>query len=171
MDFRFRGIPADVAMEVRTTMRAPDYGHPAYKALAQSYGPCRLCLRTFRIGEEERILFTYNPFPQDELPAPGPVFIHARACERYDSPALPPELRALPMVLEGYGLAGELLTRERAAGYALEPLLERIFVRDGARYVHIRNGEAGCFMARVDLPGARTTRVHGADPCTEIATP
>jgi hypothetical protein len=171
MDFRFRGIPDDVATEVRTTMRAPEYGHPAYQALAQSYGPCRLCLRTFRIGEEERILFTYNPFPANELPAPGPVFIHARACERYDAPELPPDLRALPMVLEGYGRAGELLTRERVAGYGLELLLERIFRRDGARYVHIRNGEAGCFMARVDLRVARTTMVHEAEPCTEIATP
>src|ERR687883_191044 len=105
MEFRFRGIPADVASEVRATMRAPDYGHPAYKALAQGYGPCRLCLRTFRIGEEERILFTYNPFPADELPAPGPVFIHAQACERYDAPDFPPDLRALPMVLEAYGRA------------------------------------------------------------------
>jgi len=171
MDFRFRGIPDDVATQVRATMRAPEYGHPAYKALAQGYGPCRLCLRTFRVGEEERILFTYNPFPADELPAPGPVFIHSQACARYDAPELAPDLRALPMVLEGYGRAAELLARERVAGWALEPLLERMFARDGARYVHIRNGEAGCFMARVDLPGARTTRVHGAEPCTEIATP
>lgn len=171
MDFRFRGIAHDVATQVRTTMRAPDYGHPAYRALAQGYGPCRLCLRTFRIGEEERILFTYNPFAAGELPAPGPVFIHAVDCERYDAAEAPPDLLALPMVLEGYGRAGELLARERAARNALETLLERMFVGDGARYVHIRNGEAGCFMARVDLRAARTTRMHGADPCTEIATP
>ena len=105
MTLRFVGIPEAVAREVRETMHAPDYGHPAHKTVAQGYGPCRLCLRTFRVGVDERILFTYNPFPEGELPAPGPVFIHAGACARYDTgpsareiPWLPPrpsaELRA-----------------------------------------------------------------------------
>jgi hypothetical protein len=152
MTFRFTGIPVEVARVVRETMRAPEYGHPAFKALAQGYGPCRLCLRTFRVGADERILFTYNPFPAGELPAPGPVFIHAGSCERYDSRELPPDFRELPMVLEGYGRAGELVTQERAAGRAVEPMLERIFAADRAHHLHIRNGEAGCFMARVYRP-------------------
>ena len=76
--FRFQGIPDAVADEVRTTLRAPHYGHPAHRELAQGYGPCRLCLRTFALGKDERILFTYQPFREPgSLPAPGPVFIHA----------------------------------------------------------------------------------------------
>ena len=148
MTFRFLGIPHAVAREVRDTMHAPDYGHPAHKALAQGYGPCRLCLRTFRVGEEERILFTYNPFPSGELPAPGPVFIHASECARYDAGEFPADLRALPMVLEGYRHSGERVIQERVAG-AVEASLERIFAAGRADYVHIRNGEVGCFMARV----------------------
>src|SRR4051812_38204301 len=139
MNFRFSGIPQEIATEVRTTMRAPECGHPAFKALAQGYGPCRLCLRTFRIGADERILFTYNPFAVGELPAPGPVFIHARPCERYESAELPADFRELPMVLEGYGEEGRLLSRERVAGGAVEQMLERIFGADRARYAHIRN--------------------------------
>ena len=77
--FRYQGIPAAVADEVRTTMRAPEYGHPAHRELAKGTGPCRLCLRTFEIGKEERILFTYQPFREHgSLPAPGPVFIQDR---------------------------------------------------------------------------------------------
>jgi hypothetical protein len=152
MNFRFSGIPQEIATEVRATMRAPEYGHPASKALAQGYGPCRLCLRTFRVGADERILFTYNPFAVGELPTPGPVFIHAGPCERYESAELPADFRELPMVLEGYGEAGELLSRERVAGGTVEQMLERVFAADGARYAHIRNGKAGCFMARVYKP-------------------
>jgi len=150
MTIRFVGIPEAVAREVRETMHAPDYGHPAHKTLAQGYGPCRLCLRTFRVGVDERILFTYNPFPDGDLPAPGPVFIHAGPCARYDAGEFPADLRKLPMVLEGYRDSGERVIQERVAGAAIEASLERIFAAERADYVHIRNGEVGCFMARVE---------------------
>src|SRR5689334_13999765 len=82
--FRCQGIAAALAAEVRSSMRSPQYGHPAYRELAQGAGPCRLCLRTFAIGKDERILFTYQPFLEPgSLPAPGPVFIHAHECARY----------------------------------------------------------------------------------------
>ena len=151
MTFRFVGIPETVAREVRETMRAPDYGHPAHKSIAQGYGPCRLCLRTFRVGADERILFTYNPFPEGHLPSPGPVFIHARGCARYEAGELPADLRALPMVLEGYRRSGERVTQERVVGGGpSEWMLERMFSADRADYIHIRNGDVGCFIARVE---------------------
>ena len=52
--FRFFGIPEAVAREVRESLRAPGYGHPAHREQAHGYGPCRLCLRTFRVGADER---------------------------------------------------------------------------------------------------------------------
>lgn len=149
--FRFQGIPDDVAAEVRDTMRAPQYGHPAHREVAQGYGPCRQCLRTFAIGREERILFTYQPFGDPgSLPAPGPVFIHADACTRYDSVELPPDLRSLPLVFEAYHNGGRLVGQERVSARVPEEALAGIFERTGADYVHIRNGEAGCFMAKVE---------------------
>src|SRR4051812_2961332 len=96
---RFQGIPDAFSAEVREKMTAPEYGHPAHRSLAQGYGPCRQCLRTFDVGKDERILFTYQPFREPgSLPAPGPVFIHAEACGRYDGAELPPDLRSLPLV-------------------------------------------------------------------------
>jgi len=153
--FRFQGIPESVAAEVRTTMRAPEYGHPAYRELAQGYGPCRLCLQTFVIGREERILFTYQPFLEaGTLPAPGPIFIHAESCVRYDGLELPPDFRSLPLVFEAYRNAGHLLSQERVGVHVSDDALRTIFDRTSADYVHIRNREAGCFMARVE-PCAR----------------
>jgi hypothetical protein len=149
--FRIAGIPSSLATDVRQTLRSPQYGHPAHKETASGYGPCRLCLRTFHEGVEERILFTYQPFSDPAtVPAPGPVFIHAAPCERYDAPVLPPDFRSLPLLFEAYGAGGEPLGRERVLASDPEELLERLFDVTGAEYVHIRNQEAGCFMARVD---------------------
>ena len=150
MEFRIAGIPNDLAEEVRRTLRSPQYGHPAHREIATGYGPCRLCLRTFEEGVEERILFTYQPFSDpSSVPAPGPVFIHASRCERFEDGELPPDFRELPMFLEAYGIVGELLGRERVREQQPEVVLERLFTELRADYVHIRNAEAGCFMARV----------------------
>jgi hypothetical protein len=148
--FRFFGIPVEVAEAVRRTMKAPDYGHPAHREVAKGYGPCRLCLKTFAVGDEERILFTYQPFREPgSLPAPGPVFIHSESCSRYDGSELPPDFRALPLVFEAYRHGGHLVAQERVGERSPEGVLAGIFDASSADYVHIRNGEAGCFMARV----------------------
>lgn len=148
---RITGIPEAVARKVRATMRAPEYGHPAHKALAQGYGPCRLCLRTFRIGADERILFTYDPSLETHgLPAPGPVFIHAEPCARYDSSELPPDIRALPMVIEGYRTGGWLVAQEPVAAQAPESVIAAVLARAEVDYVRLRNAEAGCFIACVE---------------------
>ena len=151
MPFRITGIPSQLAAEVRGTLLSPQYRHPAHRETATGYGPCRLCLRTFAVGVDERILFTYQPFRDPaSVPAPGPVFIHAAPCSRYDSGALPADFRTLPLLFEAYGPGGELLGRDRAREDAPDEVLERLLVTTGAEYVHIRNAEAGCFMARVD---------------------
>lgn len=159
--FRFVGLPAPVADEVRRTLASPQYGHPAHRELARGTGPCRSCLRTFAVGEEDRLLFTYQPFSDaGSLPAPGPVFIHAEPCERYDALELPPDFRKLPVVVEGYGLGGRLLLQERVVGETTEAVLDRAFAIADVAYAHLRNGEAGCFMARVEpsaVPSYATT--------------
>ena len=154
MRFRVAGIPTDLAAEVRHTLRSPQYGHPAHRETATGYGPCRLCLRTFAVGVDQRILFTYQPFCDPaSVPAPGPVFVHASPCERYDDTALPADFGPLPLLFEAYGEGGMLLGQERVRDERPEELLERLFAATDASYVHIRNAEAGCFMARVDRLG------------------
>jgi hypothetical protein len=110
IDFRIVPIDAGLADQVRREQRSPQYGHPATVEVAKGYGPCRQCLRTFRAGEEERILFTYDPVPKGRgLPQPGPVFIHKASCAPFAGPGVPPELRGLPLFLEGFG-RGTLLS-------------------------------------------------------------
>jgi hypothetical protein len=149
--FRVVPIPAAAADEVRATLRAPRYGHPAHVEVATGYGPCRACLRTFRTGQEERVLFTWNAFEgQEQYPSPGPVFIHHDRCEHWHGDGFPPELRALPLVREGYAAGRWPVTREPATGDAVEDAIGRLFANPAISYLHVRNAEAGCYIARVE---------------------
>ena len=149
--YRVSGIPQPLAGAVRTSLASPQYGHPAHVELATSYGPCRLCLATFREGEEERILFTYQPFTDpDALPTPGPVFIHREDCQRYDDLGFPSTLRHLPLAVDGYAAGGRVVHQARAGEEPIEQVLDRVFSAGPVTYAHLRNAEAGCFIARVE---------------------
>jgi hypothetical protein len=149
--YRLQGIPDSIATAARESMRSPQYGHPAHAEVASGYGPCRLCLQPFDVGADERVLFTYQPFTDpDALPAPGPVFIHRAGCDRYDGSDLPERLRPLPLAIEGYGAAGVPVVQRRVGTSLFEVALESVFQVPEVRYAHLRNAEAGCFIARID---------------------
>jgi hypothetical protein len=149
--FRYSGIPTAVAIEARQTMRSPQYGHPAHQEVARGYGPCRHCLGTFTIDREDRVLFTYQPIQEPEgLPAPGPVFVHAEPCERYDAFVFPPDLVRLPLVVEGFRTGGLLAVQELVGTNPPEAVVARVLATTEVAYAHVRNAEAGCFMARVE---------------------
>jgi hypothetical protein len=149
--YRIQGIPESLAAATRATMRSPQYGHPAHAEVATGYGPCRLCLQTFTVDTDERVLFTYQPFTDsDALPAPGPIFIHRETCKRYDDLRLPEALRPLPLVIEAYGAGGPPLVQRRVGSGSFEAALEEVLAQPGAQYAHLRNAEAGCFIARID---------------------
>src|SRR5690606_36042809 len=103
-DYRVIAIPTAVADSVRTTLVSPRYGHPAHVEVARGHGPCRHCLRTFRVGEEKRILFTLDAFAGLEpLPLPGPVYVHAEPCERYpENGGFPADLRTHDFTFNAY---------------------------------------------------------------------
>jgi hypothetical protein len=149
--YRVIAIPEDLSRQVRTTLKAPRYGHPAHVEVATGYGPCRACLRKFREGEEERILFTYDPFKGlDRYPSPGPVFIHRDDCPSYRGEGFPPELRDLPLTLEAYGPDRWIVARERVTDGEVDAAIGRLLAHDGVGYLHVRNTEAGCYIARVE---------------------
>jgi hypothetical protein len=154
----FRVLPIDPALveQVRSTMKSPQYGHPAHVEVAAGYGPCRACLQQFRTGQEDRILFTYSPFAGlDEYPSPGPIFIHAKSCAAFaEAQSFPQELRSLPLTLEAYGEDRWIIARERPSEPEIETCIERLLSSNGVRYVHVRNTEAGCFIARIERSGA-----------------
>jgi hypothetical protein len=151
MQYQVVAIPHEISQQTRETLKSPQYGHPAQVALAKGYGPCRSCLQTFREGQEERILFTYQPFSEaGALPSPGPIFIHRDACERFEESGFPAALRRLPLTLEGYEQLGLPVAREQVKDGDAEAVISRIFSNSKIAYIHIRNTEAGCFIARIE---------------------
>jgi len=159
MRFRVVGIPSQIAEQVRATLKSPQYGHPAHVEVATGYGPCRLCLRTFDENHENRILFNYNPFEGlDSYPSPGPIFIHEKPCEPFAAANEFPQLiRRLPLVFEAYGKGRHLLAQERLRGANAEESIEKLFQQPGVEYIHVRNEEAGCFIAQIDRVQVETS--------------
>ena len=149
--FTVRAIPEAISNTVRSSHKSPQYGHPAHAEIAGGTGPCRQCLRTFDVGKERRILFTYNPFEGvDPYPSPGPIFVHEAPCGTYATDhEFPDTLRELPLVLEGYSRNRWIAARERVDDGAAEAAIAKVFADPSIEYIHIRHGQAGCFIAHI----------------------
>jgi hypothetical protein len=152
MNFKVIPISPEISEKARQTLISPQYKSlKAFVDIATGYGPCRSCLKTFREGEEERLFFTYNAFEgRADLPDPGPIFIHHERCPEFHDSGFPDDLRELPLLFEGYDRGGELITREKAAKDTIETQIEGILAAPTVEYIHIRNAEAGCFVARIE---------------------
>lgn len=150
--FRIIAIPSDIADAVRSTRKSPGYGHPTHTEIATGHGPCRLCLRTFVLGHDHRVLFTWDAFNGAEsLPLPGPVFIHEEPCARYDEDAgFPADLRSHALTFNAYGRGRRLRAQEYVQDGRVEPVIDRLLARDDVDYIHVHDTEAGCFDFRVE---------------------
>jgi hypothetical protein len=150
--FRVVAIPSEVAEQVRNTGKSPNYGFPAHRELAAGRAPCRHCLRLIRKGEEELLLFIYDPFRElGEPPLPGPVYIHAENCARHpESDVIPEEYRGRLLTLEGYGDDRALVRELRVKDGAEEHAAAQLFSDARIRYVNVRSTEAGCFLFRLE---------------------
>jgi hypothetical protein len=150
--FRIIAIPSDIADAVRSTRKSPGYGHPTYTEIATGHGPCRLCLRTFAVGHDHRVLFTWDAFKGAEsLPLPGPVFIHEQPCARYDEDAgFPADLRSHPLTFNAYGRGRRLRAQEYVEDGRVEPVIDRLLGRDDVDYIHVHDTQAGCFDFRIE---------------------
>ncbi|HSK16066.1 MAG TPA: DUF1203 domain-containing protein [Gaiellaceae bacterium] len=148
--FAVRGLPEEVATYVRAHGRDPVWGHDAVTQPATGFGPCRLCLRTFREGEP-RTLFTHDTYAGvAEFPQPGPVFVHADGCEPYGGDGFPPELRALSLTFEAVAAGPRVVALERTRGGDVEDTIARLLPLPEVDFLNVRNTEAGCWVARVE---------------------
>ncbi len=150
MSFIVRGVPQEVADDVRRTRVAPGYGHPVHQELARGTGPCRCCLRPFTPGREERLLFTYRPPSSDALTAPGPVFIHADHCAAWVGEGFPESLRELPLAFEARAEGSRVIGLSSNEVESAERQIAALFGNGDARWLYLRHAQAGCFIARID---------------------
>ena len=145
--YRVVAVADQTADAVRKTLKSPGYGHPAHSEVASGYGPCRQCLRTFNVGTDRRILFTYDAFyGREDLPLPGPVFIHEDACERYpENAGFPMDMLSRRLTLNGYAAGRRLVAQKYVSNGVVEPELERLLRDSEVSYIHVRDTDAGCY--------------------------
>ena len=157
-------ISTEVADTVRQTMRAPVSGFPAHKGLATDAAPCRHCLRLITPQVDDAILFIYDRFTGvEEFPQPGPIYVHAKKCFRYDEQGgFPEELRGSARTLEAYARGRRLLAQEYVADGAFEAAIERLFSNREVDYLQVNSTTAGCFTFRIDRTSDRE-RPHKSD--------
>lgn len=152
-------VPIDdqVAKEARATMLSPDYGHPVWNDDIDGNAPCRLCLTMIKPGVERMILFTYDAFRgQEDIPLPGPVFVHERECTPYaETGTFPVEFRPLRLVFDAYHNGRQQLTERRVEGTDAEKELSTLLDQLEVDYVHVRSAEAGCYLFTVRAAGRR----------------
>jgi len=150
--FRVVAIASEIAEQVRSTGKSPNYGFPAHREVAAGRAPCRHCLKLIQKGREELLLFTYDPFRElGEPPLPGPVYIHAGECVRHlETAVIPEEYRGRLLTLEGYGENRALVKEIRVSDGAEERAAEQLFRDAKIRYVNVRSTEAGCFLFRLE---------------------
>ena len=159
MEFIVRGVPQEIADEVRRTRRSPGYGHPVHEEVATGTGPCRCCLRTFEPGVERRLLFTFRPNGRgNSLTAPGPVFIHADHCDAHGGEGFPEGLRDLPLAFEARAAGSRVSDLSVDSAEPAETQIQRMFTAGGAEWLHLRHAQAGCFIASVEAVQPGETR-------------
>jgi Protein of unknown function (DUF1203) len=145
--YRVVAVGDRIANAVRKTLRSPGYGHPAHTEVATGYGPCRQCLRTFTVGRDRRILFTYDPFYEKEkLPLPRPVFIHETNCERYqEDRGFPLDMLSHRLTFNAYARGRRLVAQSYVSNGVVEPELQRLLQDRDVAYIHVRDTDAGCY--------------------------
>jgi len=144
-------VTRDFVEQVRTTRRAPEYGHPVHEELASGTGPCRECLSAFKVGEDRRLLVTYNPFGGTKgLAQPGPIFIHAEACMPHNGRGYPVGLHSIPVTAQAFFDDGTIAEPRQLPMGGQAATLDMLLAEPRAKFVHLRHAEAGCFIARAE---------------------
>jgi hypothetical protein len=152
MRLSVRGIASDELDRIRGG--GPDaHGQPALVRRAEgAANPCRHCLGLIAEGEGKLVL-AYRPFaalqPYAEV---GPIFLHARACERYEGDRLPGWFDYLdPAIVRGYGTDDWIRydTGQVVAGREIGAACTTILGDPTVAYVHVRS-KYNCFQCRVD---------------------
>lgn len=114
--------------------------------------PCRHCLGLIAEGEHKLVL-AYRPFARLQPYAEtGPIFLHEKACRRYESDKLPDWFAHLqPALIRGYSDDDWILyeTGSVVPGEVLSAACDRILSIPHVSYVHIRS-KYNCFQCRVD---------------------
>jgi hypothetical protein len=150
--FLIRPLPEHVSTALKQSMRDQFGNDPKHEQAQSRRSICRRCLHRFNPGEK-RLLFKYRPFEKEGVFAEaGPIYIHETDC-RPDAEILnayPEEFRELPLLLRAYTQEDGQVDSELIKDGDAEKTIDKFFGMPEVAYIHLRDGESGCYYARID---------------------
>jgi hypothetical protein len=152
--FRCVAIPTATATRFRTSGR-DDRGQPLHRRVVDGPGfPCRHCLQLGEPGEV-MLLGSYDlPHPQGVYWTPSPIFLHERACARFETPnEIAPIVLANGIVSVRSYDAEEMCLYDLggiAEGAQTAPLLARALADPRTRFINIHTARPGCLLTAVE---------------------
>ena len=153
-DFRCLPIATETADRFRVTGR-DDAGNELLRRQPglDSQCPCRHCLGYSAEGDTA-LLGSYNlPRPRGVYWTPSPIFVHARACPRYDRVNDIPEIvRGTLVSVRAYD-ANDMCLYELGQvrdGTEVDEALHRALDDQRTAFVNIHTTKPGCLLCRVE---------------------
>ena len=155
--FKVIAMEESLADSIRHTMK-DEFGNALISVITNGTGPCRQCLQPFERGKDERILFAYQPIksksPYTEV---GPVYIHTHHCKSYADEnefpaAIKNDRKNFPLTLRCYNHEERMIYAELVGERNPEEVIEQLFERPEIEFLHARNSEYGCFIAKIERP-------------------
>jgi len=111
--------------------------------------PCRHCLRWAEPGEHV-ILFPYNSIPAGHpYSETGPIFVHAKKCDRYSATDEYPADFRNGRVFRAYDANYNMIDAQIANGSEPESVIERLFENPATAFMDARSVTRGCFTFRI----------------------
>lgn len=148
--FTFHALPPALADDARHA--AIEHGR-AVTVADDGDGPypVRCCLRDVEAGEGVLLLSAQPVTAPSPYAAPGPIYLHQRACEGYQSDGDVPEiLQKRVLSVRAFDSAHMMTGTEVVQGADLEPAVERLLAISSTAYLHVHFAGAGCFACRIE---------------------
>lgn len=154
MSIKIIPLPTHDVREIQSG--GPDaYGNIAKQYVSNGSGiPCRHCLENVTAGENYLVL-SYMPFPKQQPYAEtGPIFLHAKTCDRYaNTPDLPTGIMARETVLLKAYNANDKIVYGKGCLIPPDQIACRsadLFKEKHIAYLHIRSAYNNCFSFKIE---------------------
>jgi hypothetical protein len=145
-------LSQQVSAELKETMRDQFGNRPKLEQAQSRRSICRRCLHRFNPGER-RLLFKYRPFQKEGVFAEaGPIYIHENDCQPETEilTGYPDDLRELPLLLRAYTKGDGQVDSKLIKDGDAERIIGEFFADPDVAYIHLRDGESGCYYARIE---------------------
>lgn len=153
-DIRFLAMPTEDARHLQNGGVDANGQRPEVHISDGNGNTCRHCLAEIA-ADEEMLVLSYRPFPRQQPYAEtGPIFLHARRCERHPESAATPDLYLTreSLLVRGYTPADRIKygTGQTVATADLAVACAALLEDADLAYLHVRSATNNCYQFRVE---------------------